>query len=51
MTVLGEVYGKPERAVAYHRHFDETIERVAKALALVEASRRPTVLYFQPSTR
>lgn len=50
MTVLGEVYGKPERATAYQRYFDETIARVARALAPVEASKRPTVLYFQPST-
>lgn len=50
MQVLGEVYGKPERAASYQRYFDETIRRVADALKPVEASKRPTVLYFQPST-
>ncbi len=50
MAVMGEAYGKPDRAAAYQRYFDETIARVAKALAPIEASKRPTVLYFQPST-
>jgi iron complex transport system substrate-binding protein len=50
MTVLGEVYGKPERAARYQRYFDETLTRVSAALAPVPRDQRPTVLYFQPST-
>jgi iron complex transport system substrate-binding protein len=50
MAVLGEVYGKPERAERYQRYFDETLARVAGALAPVATDKRPTVLYFQPST-
>jgi iron complex transport system substrate-binding protein len=50
MTVLGQVYGKAERAVRYQRYFDETLARVAAALAPVAKDQRPTVLYFQPST-
>lgn len=45
MTVLGEVFAKPERAAAYTEYFDQTITRVAKA---VEGADRPRVLYLQP---
>ena len=47
MTVLGEVFARPERAAAYVRYFDETIARVAAAVA---GAARPTVLYMQPDT-
>ena len=50
MTVLGQVYGKPERSARYQRYFDETLARVAAAIAPAAKERRPTVLYFQPST-
>ena len=50
MTVLGEVYGKPDRAVRYQRYFDETLARVSAALKPVATAARPRVLYFQPST-
>ena len=50
MTVLGEVYGKPDRAVRYQRYFDDTLARVSAALKPVAAAARPRVLYFQPST-
>ena len=50
MTVLGEVFGKPDRAVRYQRYFDETLARVSAALKPVAAAARPRVLYFQPST-
>ena len=50
MAVLGQVYGKPERAARYQRYFDETLARVSAALAPVPKDQRPTVLYFQPST-
>lgn len=50
MTVLGEVYGKPDRAVRYQRYFDDTLARVSTALKPVAAAARPRVLYFQPST-
>ncbi len=50
MTVLGEVFGKPERAVRYQRYFDDTLARVSAALQPVKPEARPRVLYFQPST-
>jgi iron complex transport system substrate-binding protein len=50
MAVLGQVYGKPERAEAYRRYFDATLARVARALAPVPPAARPRVLYLQPAT-
>lgn len=50
MTVLGEVFGKPEVAARYRGYFDATLERVAEALRLVTAAERPRVLYMQPGT-
>jgi iron complex transport system substrate-binding protein len=47
MTVLGEVFGKPERAAAYTDYFDRTIARVAGA---VQGADKPRVLYLQPDT-
>jgi iron complex transport system substrate-binding protein len=38
MTLLGEVFAKPERAAAYDRYFDRTITRVAAGRV---ARRRP----------
>jgi len=50
MTILGEVFGKPEVAARYRRYFDATLERVAEALRPVTAAERPRVLYLQPGT-
>lgn len=47
MTVLGQVFAKPERAAAYTAYFDQTITRVAAA---VQGAERPRVLYLQPDT-
>ncbi len=47
MSVLGEVFAKPERAAAYTEYFDQTIARVAK---IVEGAERPRVFYLQPDT-
>jgi len=47
MQVLGEVFGKPERASAYTAYFDSTIARVAQ---LVQGAGKPRVLYLQPDT-
>jgi len=47
MTVLGEVFAKPERAAAYGTYFDRTIARVAEA---VRGTPPPRVLYLQPDT-
>ena len=47
MAVLGDVFGKPDRAAAYTAYFDRTIARVA---ALVQGAARPRVLYLQPDT-
>lgn len=47
MDVLGQVFGKPERASAYTAYFDRTIARVAAA---VQGAAKPRVLYLQPDT-
>lgn len=48
MTLLGEVFGKPEIALRYRRYFDDTLARVNAALRPVAAAARPSVLYLQP---
>ncbi len=45
MAVLGEVFGKPDRASAYTAYFDRTITHIAR---IVEGAERPRVLYLQP---
>ena len=50
MTILGEVFDKPEVAARYRRYFDATLARVAEALRPVPAAQRPRVLYLQPGT-
>ena len=50
MTLLGQVFGKPEVAQRYVRFFDDTLERVAAGLQGVPAEQRPKVLYLQPET-
>jgi iron complex transport system substrate-binding protein len=48
VRLLGEVFGKPDRAASYAQYFDATLARVAAALRDVSA--RPRVLYLQPGT-
>jgi iron complex transport system substrate-binding protein len=50
MTLLGEVFGKPEVAARYRGYFDATLQRVAEALRPLAAAERPRVLYLQPAT-
>jgi iron complex transport system substrate-binding protein len=50
MTLLGEVFRRPEHAVRYRRYFDDTLARVRPALQPVPMSARPKVLYFHPAT-
>jgi iron complex transport system substrate-binding protein len=50
MTILGEVFGKPEVAARYRQYFDATLTRVAEALRPVTTEERPRVLYMQPGT-
>ena len=50
MTVLGEVFRKPDVAARYRRYFDDTLGRVAAALQSGPAPVRPTVLYFHPAS-
>jgi iron complex transport system substrate-binding protein len=50
MALLGEVFGKPERAADYRRQFDATLARVAGALSDLPQGARPRVLYLQPGT-
>jgi iron complex transport system substrate-binding protein len=50
MTLLGQVFGKPEVAQRYERWFDGTLARVQEGLRGVAAGQRPRVLYLQPET-
>lgn len=50
MTVLGQVFGKPEVAQRYGAWFDGTVARVQEGLRGVPAEQRPKVLYLQPET-
>jgi iron complex transport system substrate-binding protein len=50
MTLLGDVFGKPEVAARYRRYFDDTLGRVTAALRPVPPSARPRVLYVHPDT-
>jgi len=50
MTLLGQVFDRQEAAQRYNRFFDDTLARVATALAPVPANARPRVLYLQPDT-
>lgn len=50
MTVLGQVFGKPDVAQRYVAWFDGTVARVQEGLRGVPAEQRPKVLYFQPET-
>lgn len=47
MTVLGQVFGKPDHAARYNTFFDTTIARIATRL---ESAPRPRVLYLRPAT-
>jgi iron complex transport system substrate-binding protein len=50
MTLLGDVFRKPDVAARYRRYFDDTLARVGAALRTVPATARPTVLYFHPES-
>lgn len=50
MTLLGEVFRKPDVAARYRRYFDDTLGRVAASLKAVPAAARPRVLYMHPET-
>lgn len=50
MTLLGQVFGKPEVAERYVRWFDTTLATVQQGLRGVSAGERPRVLYLQPET-
>jgi iron complex transport system substrate-binding protein len=50
MRLLGEVFGKPQVALAYQQWFDSTLARVSDGLRGVDATQRPRVLYLQPET-
>jgi iron complex transport system substrate-binding protein len=50
MTLLGDIFGKPEVAARYRRYFDDTLGRVTGALRTVPPSARPRVLYVHPDT-
>ena len=50
MTLLGQVFGKPEVAQRYERWFDGTLARVNEGLRGVNREQRPRVLYLQPET-
>lgn len=50
MTLLGQVFGKPEVALRYERWFDATLARVQDGLRGAAVEQRPRVLYLQPET-
>ncbi len=50
ITLLGQVFGKPEVAERYVRWFDGTLARVREGLRGVAPEQRPRVLYLQPET-
>lgn len=50
MSLLGDVFGKPEVGQRYVRWFDATLARVQEGLRGVTPEQRPRVLYLQPET-
>ncbi|MFO1329170.1 MAG: ABC transporter substrate-binding protein [Rubrivivax sp.] len=50
MTVLGQVFAKPEVAQRYVAWFDGTVASVREGLRGVPNEQRPRVLYLQPET-
>ncbi len=48
MTLMGEVFGKPDVAQRYVRWFDSTLVRVESSLRDLPKEQRPRVLYMQP---
>jgi iron complex transport system substrate-binding protein len=50
MALMGEVFGKPQRALAYQQWFDGTLVEVQAGLRGLQEARRPRVLYLQPET-
>lgn len=50
MTLLGEVFRKPDVAARYRRYFDDTLARVGAELKAVPPTARPSVLYFHPAS-
>jgi iron complex transport system substrate-binding protein len=50
ITLLGQVFAADERARAYRRWFDGTLERVRQSLHGLAVAERPRALYLQPET-
>ncbi len=50
MTLLGQVFGKPEVAERYVKFFDASLARVRDGLRGLSTEQRPRVLYLQPDT-
>jgi len=50
IRLMGEVFEKPQVALAYQQWFDATLARVRQGLATLAPSQRPRVLYMQPDT-
>lgn len=50
MRLMGDVFGKPQVALAYQQWFDATLARVQDGLRGLEPAQRPRVLYLQPET-
>ena len=50
MTLMGQVFGKPEVAMAYQQWFQGSLAGVRSGLKGLADSQRPRVLYLQPDT-
>ena len=50
MTLLGQVFAKPEVAERYVKFFDASLARVRDGLRGLSPEQRPKVLYLQPDT-
>lgn len=50
MTLMGQVFGKPDVAMAYQRWFEGTLATIRAGLEGLTDSQRPRVLYLQPDT-
>ena len=50
MALIGQVFGKPDTALAYQQWFEGTLASIKGGLAGLADSQRPRVLYLQPDT-
>ena len=50
MSLMGQVFGKPDVAQAYQKWFESSLATVRAGLEGVAESQRPRVLYLQPDT-